>query len=372
MAYLDDPTMDASDRPGRRLLPWFMAASLLAGCGGAPVGGSLPPIGASQSAGALPSGEGSSCGSSATAATTPAPSGSSELLPSANPTAFRIVGYVGDTDGTVDQIQFDKLTHINYAFLTPTADGSITDLTNPSKLDEIVACAHAAGVKVLISVGGWGWDSQFENFVPDPVVRATFVRRLNEFVAAHSLDGVDMDWEYPDPGASAGNFLSLMRELRAALPKSAELTAAVVAEGQTGEGILPDVFPLVDFLNLMAYDGPGPSHSPYSYAEASLAYWSGRGLPRDKMVLGVPFYSRPTEVPYRKLVAASADAPNADELDYLGTTVNYNGMATIKAKTELAMTRASGIMAWSLAQDTTDSTSLLAVIDATVRAAGRR
>jgi len=122
----------------------------------------------------------------------------------------------------------------------------------------------------------------------------------------------------------------------------------------------------------MAYDAPGPAHSPYSFAEASLAYWSARGLPREKTVLGVPFYSRPVEVPYRKLVATSAEAPNADALDYFGTTVNYNGIATIKAKTELAMRRASGIMAWALAHDTTDSTSLLGAIDETVRAAGRR
>jgi chitinase len=132
---------------------------------------------------------------------------------------FRIVGYVGDVDGTLDQIQFGKVTHVNYAFLTPNADGSITDLANPSKLDEIVACAHGAGVKVLISVGGWRWGPQFETFAPDPVVRATFARRLSEFVAAHSLDGVDIDWEYPDPGASARNYLSLMSELRAALPR---------------------------------------------------------------------------------------------------------------------------------------------------------
>jgi GH18 family chitinase len=122
----------------------------------------------------------------------------------------------------------------------------------------------------------------------------------------------------------------------------------------------------------MAYDGPGPRHSAYGYAERSLAYWSGRGLPRDKMVLGVPFYSRPVEVPYRKLVATNAAAPNGDELDYFGTTVNYNGIGTIKAKTRLAIDRASGIMAWSLAQDTTDSTSLLGAIDDVVRAAGLR
>jgi chitinase len=292
--------------------------------------------------------------------------------PTVSPTAFRIVGYVADVDGSVEQIQFGKLTHINYAFLTPNADGTLADLANPSKLDEIVACAHAAGVKVLISVGGWGWDPQFENVAPDPVMRSTFAARLIQFVAAHGLDGVDIDWEYPDPGPSAGHYLSLMKELRAGLPESRLLTAAVVAEGATGQGIQADVFSLVDFLNVMAYDSPGPSHSAYSYAERSLAYWSGRGLPRDKMVLGVPFYSRPVEVPYRKLVATNAAAPNGDELDYFGTMVNYNGIATIRAKTRLAIDRASGIMAWSLAQDTTDSTSLLGAIDDVVRAAGLR
>ena len=37
------------------------------------------------------------------------------------PSAFRIVGYVTDWDVIVNQIQFDKLTHINYAFLIPHA-----------------------------------------------------------------------------------------------------------------------------------------------------------------------------------------------------------------------------------------------------------
>jgi GH18 family chitinase len=286
--------------------------------------------------------------------------------------AFRIVGYLGDLDAAVGQVRFDKLTHINYAFLVPNADGTIADLTNPWKLDELATHAHAAGVKVLISVGGWGWDAQFEAFTADPAARGAFVGLVRQFVADHAIDGVDIDWEYPDRGASATNYLALMRELRAALPSGALLTAAVVAEGATGEGILPEVFQLVDFISVMAYDAPGPSHSPYGYAESSLAYWTGRGLPRDKTVLGVPFYSRPVEVPYRKLVATSPDAPNADQMDYFGTTVNYNGIGTVKAKTELAMRRASGIMAWALAHDTTDATSLLAAIDATVRAAGRR
>ncbi len=59
------------------------------------------------------------------------------------------------------------------------------------------------------------------------------------------------------------------------------------------------MFDLVDFLNIMAYDGPGQNHSSYEFAEEALNYWRQRGLPQNKTVLGVPFYSRPGEVPYR-------------------------------------------------------------------------
>jgi len=290
--------------------------------------------------------------------------------PSPKPDSFRIVGYALDADGAPEQIRFDELTHVNYAFLIPHADGTVADLVNPWKLDEIVARAHASGVRVLISVGGWGWDDEFEAMAADPAHRATFVGILRGFVAEHALDGIDIDWEYPDPGQSSANYRALMTELRAALPPGGLLTSAVVAEGSTGYGIPAEVFPLVDFLNVMAYDGPGASHSPLTYAEESLGFWSGRGLPREKTVLGVPFYSRPTEVPYRKLVATDPTAANVDSIDYLGTTVNYNGIATMRAKTQLAMRDASGVMIWALPHDTTDATSLLGAIFATAHGGG--
>src|SRR5207249_1579779 len=66
--------------------------------------------------------------------------------PSPKPDTFRIVGYALDSDGAVEQIRFDELTHVNYAFLIPHADGTVADLVNPWKLDDIVARAHASGV----------------------------------------------------------------------------------------------------------------------------------------------------------------------------------------------------------------------------------
>jgi chitinase len=292
---------------------------------------------------------------------TPNPTPTMNPTPTPTPPTFRIIGYVPDWNA--NPVQYDKLTHINYAFLLPNFDGTINEVANPWKLDMVVANAHAANVKVLISVGGWGLDPQFEALANDPTTRLTFVRAMVSYVALHQLDGVDIDWEYPDPEPpSQENFVILMRELRQALPADKLLTAAVVALGAHGEGVASEVFDIVDFLNLMAYDGSSTDHSPYSYAEAAIDYWSGRGLPAEKMVLGVPFYSRPGEIPYRKLIAQDPAAAYSDTLEANGSLQYYNGIPTIQRKTELAMQRASGIMFWEISQDTNDETSLLNAI----------
>lgn len=96
-------------------------------------------------------------------------------------------------------------------------------MENPGKLSELVSLGHAAGVKVLIAVGGWngGDDSAFETIAVDPGLRQTFVSNLINFAADYDLDGVDIDWEYPDDGASGDGFTALMAELSTQLhPRS--------------------------------------------------------------------------------------------------------------------------------------------------------
>ena len=279
---------------------------------------------------------------------------------------FRVIGYVTDTGAQISDAQLEQLTHVNYAFALPHDDGSLQQVANPWKLQDYVERAHARGVAVLISVGGWGPDPQFEALAADPASRARFVDEVTAMVAEFGLDGADIDWEYPDPGASAENFVSLMTELRAALPIGKLLTAAVAAVGPGADGVKPAVFGSVDFLNVMAYDGGGSAHSPMTYANDALDYWAALGLPAEQTVLGVPFYSRPAEVAYRDLVDADPAAAELDELDWHGSPQNYNGLPTIRAKTDLALDRASGIMIWTVAHDTTDDTSLLRAITETV------
>jgi len=272
---------------------------------------------------------------------------------------FKVVGYMPSWSGDVNAIQYSKLTHINYAFLLPTATGGLQAIENSSKLSSLVSLAHANGKKVLIAVGGWnnGDDSGFESIAANSSYRTTFVNNLLSFVNQYGLDGVDIDWEYPDPGASANNYVSLMTQLSTALHNQGKLlTAAVVGTG--GESILSSVFAQVDFLNIMAYDYNNYDHSTYNYASQAITYWKGRGLAAGKAILGVPFYGRPSWETYAALIARGAD-PYSDT--YSG--VGYNGITTIKAKTDLAYNSGGGIMIWELSGDATGTYSLVSAIN---------
>jgi GH18 family chitinase len=277
-------------------------------------------------------------------------------------TPFRVIAYV--TAAVVPEvIPYERLTHINYSFLIPNADGTFVTLPNAWKLDKIVGDAHAAGVEVLISVGGWGWDAEFEALAADPVLRAAFVENLTAFVDKYNLDGADIDWEYPDPGVSAENFLSLIDELRTAMPEKL-LTTAVVNDGAAAAGVDARTFPLFDFINVMAYEGH--DHGSMEQFNDGMNYWLERGVPPEKLVMGVPFYAEPGGAIYRKLVESDPALAQADSAEWNGQTVHFNGIPTIKNKTQIAMDRASGIMFWTLEHDTFDDLSLLKAIDETV------
>ncbi len=283
--------------------------------------------------------------------------------PTPAPQDFRIVAYV--TDAIVESvIPYDKLTHINYSFLTPKADGTFNPVSNAWKLQRIAKNAHARGVKVLISVGGWGWEKQFEAVAGTPELRSTFVRNLKAVVDGYQIDGADIDWEYPAAGRSAENFLALIRELRVALPGRL-VTAAVVSHGENAAGILRETFELFDFVNVMAYDGP--EHGTLQQFNQGLAFWADRGVPPHKIVMGLPFYARVKNsaaegMQYSKLVKAYPDAALVDAFEVYGATQVYNGIPTIKAKTKIAVEQAGGVMFWNLDSDALGELSLAAAI----------
>ena len=277
--------------------------------------------------------------------------------------AHYLVGYMPSWQGSADDIQYTKLTYINYAFVipTPSGDGSLGTLENPLKLQQIVERAHADGVKVGIAVGGWSnlKNPGFEGLSASASGRENFADNLIELLRKYNLDGVDIDWEYPQGTVQSQHYDLMMHLLADRLHEKGKILSAAVADGaENGGAVSDEIFQYVDILNIMAYDGEGEDgHSPYSLAENALDYWLERGLPQAKAVLGVPFYARPSWKTYKVLLAKGAD-PHADQFK----NDTYNGMDTIARKAQLAIERGNGIMIWELSGDAPEPNSLVSAI----------
>lgn len=284
---------------------------------------------------------------------------------------FKVVGYYPAwKPDKLSMIDFSVVTHVCYAFAIPTTDGGLLDLQNPDTARTILQSAHANGAKVLLSVGGWSHnDIPLENVFMEATANEAKIQRFAESILSmceeYGFDGVDMDWEHPRvDGNSAKQYESLMLLLSEKLHGKGKLLTAAVLSGATVDGnIYYDaaahtnvVLNAVDFINVMAYDGgDGERHSPYSFAVNCGTYWKDtRGLPAHKVVMGMPFYARPSWESYGVILESVPKASDTDCVSYNGMEVYYNGMDTITAKTRYAKENLGGVMVWELTQDTSN------------------
>src|SRR5687767_9245919 len=66
---------------------------------------------------------------------------------------FKMVGYMPSWAGSVNEIQYTKLTHIIYMSAYPSASPEGMKVDNEQKLKDIIVQAQSNGVKVLIGIG---------------------------------------------------------------------------------------------------------------------------------------------------------------------------------------------------------------------------
>jgi GH18 family chitinase len=97
--------------------------------------------------------------------------------------------------GHVNQIDYSKVTDINYFSVYPTSNGNlVTENVKTNDLNAIVGNAHTATprVNVLISVGGWGYSDDFPAMAASDSARTNFVNNIVQFVNDNGLDLINL------------------------------------------------------------------------------------------------------------------------------------------------------------------------------------
>jgi len=240
--------------------------------------------------------------------------------------------FVGYLYGQPRDINFRLYTHLCHAFLVADGEGNVQEGRNvPSR--ELTQSAHKAGVKVLLSLGGWGCDRQFAAIVARPEAEDRYVKSVTAIVGDSDYDGIDVDWEYPDTEKEIFGFERLTRRLRKGLDaigdqKKRRMVLTMAASSNPGSlrWLKKDfLLETMDWINVMTYDYTGDwtnyagHHSPLFASskqpagparstELTMKYLlEERGIPSDRLAVGIPLYGRGFAV--KEPYASTKDAP---------------------------------------------------------------
>lgn len=325
-----------------------------------------------------------------------------------------------------DQCQIaDPETALNHAYDAAESVNGQADPDDPSRLRGTFHQVQELKrlyprLKVVISFGGWGQSSGFSSAARPDRVR-DFVRScVHTFIEGYFapgihepgiFDGMDIDWEYPVSGGvtpgvpeDTRNFTAMVAEFRKqlnAVRHGVLLTAALPAEPELYAHFeLKKISQYLDDVAIMAYDmhwdteavtnlhsalfhdPADPSRPPQNdyYGDFAVRGFIAAGVPRRKIVFGVPFYGKgwsgvkdenhglyqavtgPAQAPssYRDLKALP---PAADRQYYSrpatcsvwddGNFWSYDCPDAMRAKMAyVRRERLGGVMFWELSHDT--------------------
>ncbi|MBN1465129.1 T9SS type A sorting domain-containing protein [candidate division KSB1 bacterium] len=313
-----------------------------------------------------------------------------------------VIGYYPEwmkSNVPASAIDLGRLTHVMHAFACPTADGQIVHGANflyPALNERI----HAQGRIILLALGGASGSAEFSPMAADSISRKAFAANALQFCLQHHYDGIDLDWEYPATASDRQNLTLLVNAIRAEFeklmrPQPLLITMAVTASDWAGRWIdYDELTQYIDWFGCMTYDFHGDwtaqaGHNSALYASSGKQHGSvdqgfrylnnTRGVPLDKIVIGVPFYGRQfnaselygattgscSEHQYREIVTFIQAGwtrywDDVAKVPYIinpeqSKFISYDDTLSVRLKSEYAIEKEiKGVMIWALGQDRLD------------------
>jgi GH18 family chitinase len=184
-------------------------------------------------------------------------------------------------------IKWNAFTHIGHFTIFPHKDGTLDSNVNaPHTMGgqhsfDAVAAAHAAGVRIVLCVGGAGVRDTFTS-ATSPANIHKFVSNILRFMRTYGYDGIDTDWE---ENFNASGFLAWHKELKDSINAINALggprkSLTIAGGGYFARDCAPAA-PYVEQMNDMSYD------VPLSNIPGRIAQFTNLGVPKSLLGVGI-------------------------------------------------------------------------------------
>ena len=205
---------------------------------------------------------------------------------------------IANISGVLNKINWSETTHVMFSNI------GVTSATNPALysgwgtdaytwLSQVVTLGHAIGCKVLCSLEDDG-SGALMGIVKSSSLRATLIQNLVNLCNTYNLDGIDIDWE-EIAAYQGGGYDLLISDLYNALNPLGKIVTCSGAWDRLNVSL--STMAKLAFINVMTYDmtySPAtsvlPVHASLADTEAGINLWLNAGFPKNKILLGVPFY----------------------------------------------------------------------------------
>lgn len=185
------------------------------------------------------------------------------------------------------------------------------------------------------------------------------------------LDGIAFDYEYPRSIKDFDIYADFLKDLKSSLPKGKQLNAALSDWNIGPFNLSKKDIECIDRIEIMAYDmfDDNGNHSTfYSSCYSILKKFEDKGVPLEKVRLGIPYYSRPTNgdsfwgnygdvadklSPFENTFVQ--EYTDLDGVKHPALSNYYNGRQIVYDKTCYAIDiGAGGVMLWHFGTDSFD------------------
>jgi GH18 family chitinase len=262
----------------------------------------------------------------------------------------------------------DDLIFLN---VHPKKDGSLS-FENPRMFwgkgaatwEELIQSVRAKvkGTKAKLRLGASS--GEWKAMVADETARTVFAKNIKKVLQQHKLDGIDLDFEWAENAKEYEDYSQAILKMREVL---GDRYIFSVSLHPVCYKISQEAIAAVDFISLQCY-GPSPVRFPIEKYCSDIQMVLDYGIPKGKLVAGVPFYgvtkdnSKKTEAYFSFVQDGLVTGLAQNEVTYKADVYVFDGQDNIRTKTRYAKEQGlRGMMSWDLATDLplSDSRSLL-------------